>query len=139
MQVVSVGVVGAIVVAKLGMNVGKARHKYGVKPPTMHALPADTTSGTAEDAARFNCTQRAHQNTVENWPTTAFLLTLGGVEHPRCAAGAGLMWAVGRILYARGYTSGDPSKRIVGGITSNMANLFLLGFTAKLAYRLLKQ
>ena len=47
----------------LGFQVGKARDKYGVKYPNMYA---DVNhSKNKKNANIFNCTQRAHQNTLE--------------------------------------------------------------------------
>lgn len=37
--------------------------RYGVKAPTMYAVAADTKEKSKEDAMKYNCVQRVHQNT----------------------------------------------------------------------------
>ncbi|XP_052810817.1 microsomal glutathione S-transferase 3-like [Mya arenaria] len=89
----------------LGIRVGKARKQYDVKYPKMYAEPFNHT---------FNCIQRAHQNTLEGYPSFLVLLLLGGLLYPRLSAVAGAVWVAGRVAYALGYSTGDPGKRQYG-------------------------
>ncbi|KAG8253363.1 hypothetical protein J6590_035356 [Homalodisca vitripennis] len=74
---------------------------------------------------------RSERVKLENYPQFLTLLLLGGLQHPVVAAVAGTTWCLGRIAYARGYYSGDPSKRMQGGF--GYFGLFtLIGLTVKL-------
>ena len=42
------------------------------------------------------------------------LLFIGGLKHPVLSAGAGALWCLGRIVYAAGYATGEPSQRQKG-------------------------
>lgn len=109
-----------------GVQVGKARKKFGVEYPTMYHPTNDT----------FNCYQRAHQNTLEVYPYFLALLFLAGIEMPLVTAIAGVVWIAGRVAYALGYYSGDPKKRMRGAF-GYLGLLTLLGLTIKLGLRLL--
>lgn len=88
----------------MSMNVMKARKDHKVKYPKLYS----------EDNDQFNCIQRAHQNTLEMYPQFLALLFVGGLAHPKITSAAGCLYLVGRIVYARGYYTGDPAKRSRG-------------------------
>lgn len=72
---------------------------------------ADAAEAKANPAAmRFNCAQRAHQNTLEVVPHTLFTILFSGLRYPTIAIAFGSIWLFGRIIYTVGYSSGDPAK-----------------------------
>ena len=85
-----------------GALVGRARGRYGVKAPavTGHEI--------------FERYFRAHYNTLEL--LVAFVPAIwlfGTYVSPSWAAGLGIVYLVGRVLYLRGYVA-DPAKREIG-------------------------
>ncbi|XP_069184426.1 glutathione S-transferase 3, mitochondrial-like [Procambarus clarkii] len=86
------------------LKVGFMRKSLKIYYPTMYSL----------DNNLFNCYQRAHQNTLENYPTFLTLLLLGGLHNPVLSAVGGAVWCAGRVAYALGYYTGDPRKRMRG-------------------------
>jgi len=124
--VVLVAVASALTLIWMAIQVGKARKKFKVMYPTMYSADND----------HFNCYQRAHQNTLEGYPTFLFLLFLGGLEMPVFSALAGLVFILGRISYATGYYTGDPKNRMRGGY-GMIGILALLIATVKFAIHLL--
>ncbi|KAJ4484934.1 hypothetical protein C8J55DRAFT_487936 [Lentinula edodes] len=80
------------------------------------------------DALKFNCAQRAHQNTLENLPIIYTTTLVAALKFPKVAAAACAFWSLTRVLYTRGYISGDPAQRNKnGGSLYNLATLVLLG------------
>jgi glutathione S-transferase len=112
--VMLVTLLALIVFFVVTINVGKARVKYGVKPPQMSGDPA------------FERAVRVQQNMLEQ--LVFFLPVLwifATVVNPSYAAGLGLVWVVGRILYAWGYYQ-EAEKRGPGFGISVLASLILL-------------
>eukprot|EP01024_Parvocaulis_polyphysoides_P011512 TRINITY_DN14039_c0_g1_i1.p1 TRINITY_DN14039_c0_g1~~TRINITY_DN14039_c0_g1_i1.p1 ORF type:complete len:151 (+),score=7.86 TRINITY_DN14039_c0_g1_i1:74-526(+) len=120
----------------MGLQVGKARKKYGVKYPNMYASK-ETCKGTEEDIKAFNCVQRGHQNSLEALPTFYTMLILSGVKYPIFSAICGAVYVVGRILYFQGYSTGDPSGRYRGAMNT-VGLLSLLGSTIKIGIDLIR-
>lgn len=111
----------------MAFNVMKARKEHNVKYPLLYSPDND----------KFNCVQRAHQNTLENYPTFLLLLLVGGLHCPRVAAASGVVYVLGRVAFALGYYTGDPEKRRWGAF--GYAGLItLLGSTLCFAARQVK-
>jgi len=108
------------------IQVGKVRKQFKIFYPKMYS----------EDNDLFNCYQRAHQNTLEVYPTFLTMLFVGGLEMPVWSSLAGLIFILGRIRYAQGYYTGDPKKRMQGAFYV-AGLLMLLGASTKFAYRLI--
>ena len=126
--VVMVGVGVVFVNFSKAMKIGGMRKKLGIKYPTMYS----------DEHPLFNCYQRAHQNTLEFVPYFYPTLLTAGLRHPVGAAVAGSLFAIGRIIYALGYYSGDPEKRLPGALISEFFGLFpLLGMSVSFGAGLL--
>jgi glutathione S-transferase len=115
----------------MATGVMSARKKYGVAYPLEYANPSDNKNADA-----FNCVQRGHQNSLENLPSFLSLLCISGLTYPVSASLAGAVYLAGRVMYFRGYSTGDPKKRMQGGFL-HLGSLALLGLTLKTGYDLL--
>ncbi|KAK0203493.1 hypothetical protein DFS33DRAFT_1383745 [Desarmillaria ectypa] len=105
--------------------VGRRRKAAGIKYPQLYAEKAQEEA--SKEAKIFNCAQRAHQNTLENIPVIYTTTLLTAVYYPTIAAAACGTWVLGRILYTRGYITGDPGNRNAkGGFIGSVAQLALL-------------
>ncbi len=81
-----------------------------------------------KDWVEFNNAQRGHYNMIEASGPIVTCLVLNGLFQPKVAAGLGLTYAVGRVLFFLGYTStSGASGRKVGAILSAPAVLGLFG------------
>jgi hypothetical protein len=97
-----------------GIKVGRARGRYGVKAPAITGNPV------------FERHFRVQQNTLE-----LLVCFLPGLYlfsrhlNPLWAAGLGVVYLVGREVYAVGYVA-DPAKRGPGYGMSMLPTLFLV-------------
>ncbi|WP_334160672.1 MAPEG family protein [Phenylobacterium sp.] len=98
----------------LGLNVARARNKTGVHAPQMTGHPL------VERAIRVQA------NTLEWLPIYLPSLWLFALYwNDLVAAAAGVVWMVGRVIYAVGYMQ-DPSKRELGFLIQALACAVLL-------------
>lgn len=100
---------------------GMARGRFGVQAPS-HDGP--------EDYQRY---VRAHLNTLEHLVLFVPSLWLFALAvDPFWAAGIGVFWPIGRLLYALGYYQA-PSKRMLGLIIS-MPPIYIFVLGSRLAF-----
>jgi uncharacterized membrane protein YecN with MAPEG domain len=98
----------------LGALVGRARMKHGIQAPA--------TTGSAE----FERTFRVHQNTLESLIVfVPGIYIFGLYANPYWAAALGIVFIVGRAMYARAYIA-DAAKRGPGAIVSYAVNGVLI-------------
>lgn len=97
----------------MGM-VGKARGDYDVQAPAIAGHPV------------FERYFRVHQNTMEQLIVVLPCMWIFGsfISQP-VAAGLGLLFGIGRIMYFRGYVA-DPAKRSIGFAIGGLATLVLV-------------
>ena len=109
----------------MGLQVGGARQKSGIAAPAMTGDPV------------LERTIRAHYNTLEWLPIFLPALWLFAIYWDcMIAAGLGLLWIVGRIVYQRGYVA-DAGKRSTGFLIQLVATAALLfGALGKIVYGL---
>eukprot|EP01119_Soliformovum_irregulare_P012365 TRINITY_DN3201_c0_g2_i1.p1 TRINITY_DN3201_c0_g2~~TRINITY_DN3201_c0_g2_i1.p1 ORF type:complete len:143 (-),score=17.47 TRINITY_DN3201_c0_g2_i1:101-529(-) len=121
------GIASLLYLQYLGIQVGIARKKYNVQYPKMYD----------DNQPVFNCIQRAHQNSLEIWPTFLVLHFLGGIRFPLLATLAGLLFVFGRVIYAQGYSTGKPENRARGSPFYGVGLLLLLGTSVGTALQFL--
>nr|VDD11947.1 unnamed protein product [Brassica rapa] len=107
--------------------------KYKVAYPTLYATESEN-----KDAKLFNCVQRGHQNSLEMMPMYFLLMILGGMKHPCICTALGLLYNVSRFFYFKGYSTGDPMKRLTIGKYGFLAMLGLAVCTISFAITLLR-
>jgi glutathione S-transferase len=108
-----------ILYAAMGANVARARVKHAITAPAVHGDPA------------FERTFRVQQNTLEQIVLFLPALWMFGWFVSDVGAGVvGLVWIIGRVVYARGYYA-DAAKRGPGfGIASVATVTALIGSVA---------
>ncbi len=109
----------------MSLNVGRARGKTGI------AAPAMTGDPILERAVRV------HYNTLEWLPIFLVSLWLFAIYwNELVAAGVGVVWIVGRVIYSTGYMA-DPGKRSTGFLIQLAAVAVLLfGALGKIVWSL---
>ncbi len=109
----------------MALQVGRARGKSGIKAPAMTGDPL------LERAVRV------HLNTLEWLPiflVSLWLFAIYGNE--LVAAGIGIVWIIGRLMYSIGYMA-DPAKRGAGFMIQLLASAILLfGALGRIVYSL---
>jgi uncharacterized membrane protein YecN with MAPEG domain len=107
----------------MSLQVAGARGKSGIQAPAMTGHPL------LERAVRV------HYNTLEWLPMFLVSMWLFAIYwNDLVAAGLGLVWIVGRLIYAFGYMS-DPGKRGTGFLIQSLATgVLLLGALGRLIY-----
>ncbi|KAI0778744.1 membrane-associated proteins in eicosanoid and glutathione metabolism [Trametes elegans] len=120
------------------LRVGRARKHAGVAYPQVYAEKAEAEA--KKEAHVFNCTQRAHQNTLEVVPIVISSTLIAGFSYPVAAASLCGAWALSRILYTIGYATGDPKKRNLGGaaIVGTLSTIGLIGTSTAAVVSLLR-
>lgn len=103
--------------------VGGARRKSGISAPAMTGDP------------HLERAVRVHMNTLEWLPIYLVSLWLFAIYwSDLVAAGLGVVWIIGRFLYARGYMA-DPSKRELGFMIQSLAcGVLLFGALGRIVY-----
>ena len=122
-EVAIVTLLALLVYFWMGMRVAGARQKTGISAPAMTGDP------------HLERNVRVQANTLEWLPIFLPSLWLFAIFwNDRIAAIAGLVWIVGRILYAVGYVA-DPGKRELGFMVQSLAVAVLLfGALGKIAW-----
>ena len=97
-----------------------ARKKFGIKYPDM-GNGRFSAKLTDDQWTEFNNVQRTHQNYVEGVNIAVVFQLVAGLFFPVPAAWCGLVYIIGRALYAQFYATGGPDKRMLGAIIFSMA------------------
>ncbi|KAL3735732.1 hypothetical protein ACJRO7_024800 [Eucalyptus globulus] len=117
----------------MAAQVGMARKKYKVFYPTLYASESEN-----KEAKLFNCVQRGHQNSLEMMPMFFMLMIVGGLRHPCACAALGVLYTVSRFFYFKGYSTGDPQKRLKIGKYGFLAIMGLMVCTISFGVGLLR-
>ena len=98
----------------LGLQVGQARGKFGIEAPAITGHPI------------FERHFRVHQNTLEQLVMFIPALWLFATYvSASVAAALGVVFIIGRFVYARGYVA-EPKKRGPGTVLTALATMVLL-------------
>ena len=109
----------------MGLRVAGARGKAGIAAPAMTGEPV------------LERTIRAHYNTLEWLPMFLVGMWLFAIYwNELAAAGLGVVWIIGRVLYAQGYVA-EASKRSTGFLIQSVATgILLFGALGRIAWSL---
>ena len=109
----------------MSLQGGRAGGKWGITPPAMTGDPL------LERAVRVQ------SNTLEWLPIFLVSLWLFALYwNELVAAGLGIVWIIGRLIYSAGYMA-DPAKRSTGFLIQFLAGaVLLLGALGRIVYTL---
>ena len=109
----------------MGLRVGRARYKYEIAAPA--------TSGHPD----FDRAFRIHANTLEWLPLFLVSLWLFSIFwNDKVAAGVGVVWILGRVLYLTGYSKAASSRSQGFGIQALATGVLLFGALGKVVWLL---
>lgn len=100
----------------LDSSVMKARSKAKVPLPQLFATPEEAAADPEKQ--RFNCAQKSALNFSEHVGSAVAASIVVGFHAPKISGALTAAFAIGRIFYHQGYSSGDPKKRSQGYIGS---------------------
>src|SRR5580698_2493619 len=108
----------------MSLRVGQGRSKYGVTAPAVTGNPD------------FERAYRVQMNTLEWLPLFLVSLWLFAIawNSDLIAAGVGLVWVVGRILYLTGYSKAAESRGPGFGVQALAALVLLLGALGRIIW-----
>jgi glutathione S-transferase len=125
--VMLVTLLALIVFFVVTINVGRARAKYGVKPPQMSGDPA------------FERSLRVQQNTLEQLvPFLPALWIFATVVSYTYATVLGMVWVIGRILYAWGYYQAAEKRGLGFAISILASNVLIVGSLVGVVLKIVK-
>jgi glutathione S-transferase len=108
----------------MSLRVGQARTKFNVPAPAMSGNPD------------FERAFRIHMNTLEWLPLFLVSLWLFAIawNSDLIAAGIGVVWIVGRILYLTGYSRAAEARSLGFGIQALATGALLFGALGKVIW-----
>lgn len=125
--VMLVTVLALIMFFVVTINVGRARVKYGVQAPKMSGEPA------------FERALRVQQNTLEQLvPFLPALWIFATVVSYTYAAALGMVWVIGRILYAWGYYQAAEKRGLGFAVSFMTSSILILGSLVGLMLKIAK-
>lgn len=118
-----VTLVSLLVYFVMGLNVGRGRSKYGVAAPA--------TTGNDDFERLF----RIHMNTLEWLPLYLVSLWLFALYwNDAVAAGLGVVWIVGRVLYMSGYARAANARSLGFSVQALATAVLLFGALGKIVW-----
>jgi glutathione S-transferase len=113
----------------MSLRVGQGRSKYNV--------PAPATTGHPD----FERAYRIHMNTLEWLPLFLVSLWLFAIAwgNDLIAAGIGLVWILGRILYLTGYSKAAEARGPGFGIQALATGVLLFGALGKIIWMVVQK
>jgi glutathione S-transferase len=123
----AVTLLGLLLYFYMSLNVGRARVRFGVKAPA--------TSGQPD----FERVFRVHMNTLEWMPIFLPALWLCAVYvGDFVAAGVGIVWIIGRIIYMVGYTKAAEKRNSGFGIQALAAGILFVTALVGIVMRIIQ-
>lgn len=112
----------------MGLRVGQRRYKFGVEAPAVSGHP------------EFEKAYRIQMNTLEWLPLFLVSLWLFAISwgDDRIAAGIGLVWIIGRIVYLTGYTRAPEARGPGFGIQALATGVLLFGALVRIVWQVVE-